>query len=100
MDQIFRALADPSRRQLLDQLYRNNGQTLTQLCRHLDMTREAVTKHLAVLGEGNLVVPLWSGREKRHYFNPAPFLQTSKWEGKFVEAGRRALIDLERALEQ
>lgn len=69
---IFKALADLSRRQLLDQLYRNDGQTLRELCKHLDMSRQAVTKHLVILEEANLVAVVWQGREKLHYLNPVP----------------------------
>ena len=72
MDKMFKALADPSRRELLDRLRAENGQTLGQLCAHLDMTRQAVTKQLAVLEVANLVVVVWRGREKLHYLNPVP----------------------------
>ena len=72
MDKVFRALADASRRQLLDRLHADNGQTLGELCAHLDMTRQAVTKHLAALEAANLVVTVWRGREKLHYLNPVP----------------------------
>ena len=101
MDEVFKALADPSRRQLLDQLHLNNGQTLGELCQHLDMTRQAVTKHLAILGKANLVVPLWRGRQKLHYFNPVPLRQISeRWIDKYEAACLRALADLERSLEE
>ena len=70
MDKVFKALADPSRRQLLDRLHADNGQTLGQLCEHLDMTRQAVTKHLKLLEEANLVVTIWRGREKLHLSQP------------------------------
>ena len=69
---MFKALADPSRRELLDRLRADNGQTLGQLAANLDMTRQAVTKHLAVLEEANLVAVVWRGREKLHYLNPVP----------------------------
>jgi len=72
MDDVFKALADPSRRLLLDRLRSRNGQTLGELTEHLDMTRQAVTKHLAILEEANLVVTVRRGREKLHYLNPAP----------------------------
>jgi len=72
VDEVFRALADPSRRKLLDELYKSNGQTLNELCEDLDMTRQAVTKHLALLEAANLVATVWRGREKLHYLNPAP----------------------------
>src|SRR5213594_3114627 len=71
MDAVFKALADESLRKLLDQLNQNNGQTLGELCEHLDMTRQAVTKHLLLLEAANLVVVVWRGREKLHYLNPA-----------------------------
>lgn len=99
MDDVFRALSDPSRRRLLDQLHERNGQTLTELCRHLDMTRQAVTKHLTLLGTAKLVVPLWRGREKRHYLNPAPLKQIAEhWLRKYEGGLLRALQDLERGL--
>jgi DNA-binding transcriptional ArsR family regulator len=101
VDQVFKALADPSRRALLDRLHADNGQTLTQLCQHLDMTRQAVAKHLAVLGKANLVIPLWRGREKLHYFNPAPLKQISaRWIDKYEAECLRALADLEKSLEE
>ncbi|HXX42301.1 MAG TPA: metalloregulator ArsR/SmtB family transcription factor [Chthoniobacterales bacterium] len=101
MDQIFKALADHSRRALLDQLYQTNGQTLTDLCRHLDMTRQAVSKHLRILTRADLVVPLWRGREKLHYLNPAPLKQISeRWIAKYPRACLSALSHLENALEK
>lgn len=97
---IFKALADSSRRALLDQLQLNNGQTLSQLCQHVEMTRQAVTKHLAILGRAKLVVPLWRGREKVHYLNPAPLKQISEqWIDKYKQTVLRALADLESGLE-
>src|SRR5215468_2750302 len=84
MDRVFNALADPGRRLLLDRLHADNGQTLGRLCEHLDMTRQAVTKHLAVLEAANLVVVLWRGREKPHYLNPVPIHEIAdRWIGKF-----------------
>ncbi|MEP7015537.1 MAG: helix-turn-helix domain-containing protein [Verrucomicrobiota bacterium] len=101
MDIVFKALADPGRRALLDQLHLNNGQTLTELCRHLEMTRQGITKHLAILVKANLVVPLWRGRYKLHYLNPAPLLQISeRWLNKYEAACVRALADLERSLDE
>ncbi len=98
---IFKALADSSRRALLDQLHNNNGQTLGELCRHLDMTRQAVTKHLGILAKADLVIPLWQGRQKLHYLNPAPLKQISeRWIDKYEGACLRALSDLERGLEE
>jgi DNA-binding transcriptional ArsR family regulator len=101
MDAIFKALAASSRRALLDQLHQNNGQTLNELCQHLDMTRQGITKHLALLIKARLIVPLWSGREKLHYLNPAPLKQISeRWIDKHKAACPRALDDLTRSLEQ
>ena len=100
VDAVFKALADPSRRALLDQLHRNNGQTLNQLCRHLDITRQGISKHLTLLINADLVVPLWNGREKRHYLNPAPLKQiTERWIDKHAAACLRALDDLTEGLE-
>ena len=101
MDEIFKALADPGRRKLLDQLHSNNGQTLTELCQHLDMSRQAVTKHLALLERANLVVILWHGREKLHYLNPVPLQQiTERWIDKYQQRILLALSELERGLEK
>jgi DNA-binding transcriptional ArsR family regulator len=101
MDYVFKALADPSRRLLLDRLRANNGQTLGELSEHLDMSRQAVTKHLAVLEAANLVVSVWRGREKLHYLNPAPIHEiTRRWIGKYEEIRVAALADLKRALEE
>jgi DNA-binding transcriptional ArsR family regulator len=100
MNKVFKALADPSRRQLLDRLHANNGQTLGELCEHLDMTRQAVTKHLAVLEEANLVVPIWQGREKLHYLNPVPIYEIAeRWIGKFERGRLRVLAELKKKLE-
>ncbi len=100
VDEIFKALADPGRRKLLDQLHSNNGQTLTELCQHLDMSRQAVTKHLALLERANLVVILWHGREKLHYLNPVPLQQiTERWIDKYQQRILLALSELERGLE-
>jgi len=102
MDDVFKALADPSRRTLLDQLRADNGQTLNELCRHLHITRQGITKHLAILIKAGLVVPLWRGREKLHYLNPAPLKQISeRWidKHKHKSACLRALKDLTRQLD-
>ena len=100
MDKVFKALADASRRELLDQLHVENGQTLGQLSEHLDMTRQAVTKHLAVLEEANLVAIIWRGREKLHYLNPVPILEIAdRWIGKYERGRLRALADLKKKLE-
>jgi DNA-binding transcriptional ArsR family regulator len=100
MDKVFKALADSGRRLLLDRLHADNGQTLSQLCEHLDMTRQAVTKHLAVLEEANLVAVLWRGREKLHYLNPVPIYDISeRWIGKFERGRLRVLAELKKQLE-
>jgi DNA-binding transcriptional ArsR family regulator len=100
MDAVFRALADPIRRQLLDRLHARNGQTLSELCEGHDMTRQAVTKHLALLEEANLVVTQWRGREKLHYLNPVPIQDIAdRWIRKYERSRLRALADLKRNLE-
>src|SRR5438105_15000212 len=100
MDAVFKALVAPSRRALLDQLHQENGQTLNQLCRHLQMTRQGITKHLGLLIKANLIVPLWRGREKLHYLNPAPLKQISeRWIDKHKGACLRALNDLTQGLD-
>jgi DNA-binding transcriptional ArsR family regulator len=100
MDKAFKALADASRRTLLDRLRAENGQTLGQLCADLDMTRQAVTKHLALLEEANLVAVVWRGREKLHYLNPVPIHDIAeRWIGKFERGRLRALAELKKKLE-
>ena len=97
---MFKALADPSRRKLLDRLYANNGQTLSELCEHLVVTRQAVTKHLALLEAANLVATVWRGREKLHYLNPVPIHQIyDRWIGKYERHRLRALAELKKRLE-
>ena len=99
-DAVFRALADPSRRQLLDRLHTENGQTLNELCRDLDMSRQAVTKHLAILEEANLVSTKRQGREKLHFINPVPINEISeRWIGKFDRTRLSALSQLKKTLE-
>jgi DNA-binding transcriptional ArsR family regulator len=101
MDAVFKALADESRRKLLDQLHRSNGQTLGELCGHLDMTRQAVTKHLRLLEAANLVVVVWRGREKLHYLNPVPIHEIfGRWIGKYERHRLQALGDLKKDLEE
>jgi DNA-binding transcriptional ArsR family regulator len=101
MDAVFKALADESRRKLLDELHRNNGQTLTQLCGLLEMTRQAVTKHLVLLEEANLVATVWQGREKLHYLNPTPLHEIyERWIGKYERHRLQALSDLKKGLEK
>jgi DNA-binding transcriptional ArsR family regulator len=100
MDAVFKALADASRRQLLDRLHAENGQTLGELCKGLDMTRQAVTKHLAILEGSNLVVARRRGREKLHYINPVPINEIAeRWIGKYERHRLKALGELKRALE-
>jgi DNA-binding transcriptional ArsR family regulator len=100
LDAAFRALADSSRRALLDRLYEQNGQTLAQLCDGLDMSRQAVTKHLVILEQANLVVVQWQGREKLHYLNPVPIHEIAeRWIRKFERGRLRALADLKKQLE-
>jgi DNA-binding transcriptional ArsR family regulator len=101
MDAVFKALADASRRKLLDQLRKDNGQTLGELCAHLDMTRQAVTKHLRLLEKANLVAVVWRGREKLHYLNPVPLHEIyERWIGKYEGHRLQALSDLKQGLEQ
>jgi uncharacterized protein YndB with AHSA1/START domain/DNA-binding transcriptional ArsR family regulator len=100
MDGVFRALADPGRRRLLDSLNARNGQTLRELCADMDMARQSVSKHLAVLEAANLVATVWRGREKLHYLNPAPINDiTERWINRYEQRRVHALSDLKRALE-
>jgi len=105
MDAVFKALADASRRELLDRLRADNGLTLNELCPRLAqggpyMTRQAVSKHLAILEEANLVVTVRRGREKLHYLNPVPIHEIGeRWIGKFERSRLQALSDMKRALE-
>src|SRR6187551_3478253 len=101
MDAVFKALADESRRKLLDLLHKSNGQSLGELCAHLDMTRQAVTKHLLLLEAANLVTVVWQGREKLHYLNPVPIHEISeRWISKYERHRLQALSDLKRGLEK
>jgi DNA-binding transcriptional ArsR family regulator len=101
MDAVFKALADASRRQLLDRLYAHNGQTLSELCARLAMTRQAVSKHLAVLEAANLVVTVRRGREKLHYLNPVPIHDIAeRWIGKYERKRLTALSELKKKLEE
>ena len=100
IDKVFKALADPTRRRLLDQLHRENGQTVTALCVHMDMTRQAVTQHLQLLEDANLVAIVWQGREKLHYLNPVPLHEIHvRWIEKFERGRLGALRDLKKRLE-
>lgn len=99
-DTVFRALADASRRRLLDRLHETNGQTLSQLCEGLSMTRQAVTKHLAILEAANLIATRRQGREKLHYINPVPIQGIAqRWIAKFQERQLAALSALKASLE-
>ena len=99
-DAVFRALADVSRRQLLDRLHARNGQTLGELCAGLAMTRQAVAKHLAILEAANLVACRRHGREKLHFINPVPINDIAeRWIGKFERPRLGALANLKRTLE-
>jgi DNA-binding transcriptional ArsR family regulator len=101
MDAVFKALADPTRRQLLDRLRARNGQTLSELCEHADMTRQAVSKHLAILEAANLVAMRKRGRERLHYLNPVPIHDiAARWIGNFERGRLRALSDLKKNLER
>jgi DNA-binding transcriptional ArsR family regulator len=100
MDEVFKALADASRRELLDRLRADNGQTLGDLCARLAMTRQAVSKHLAILEAANLVAIVWRGREKLHYLNPVPIHEIAeRWIGKFERSRLQALSELKKGLE-
>ena len=99
-DAVFKALADPSRRLLLDRLHADNGQTLTGLCEGLDMSRQAVMKHLATLEGANLIATRRQGREKLHFINPVPINEIAeRWMGKFDRGQLQALAELKAALE-
>jgi len=100
-DVLFKALADPSRRKLLDVLHASDGRTLAELCEHLDMTRQGVTQHLGVLEAANLVVTVRRGREKLHFLNPVPLQEIhERWIAKFEKRRLQALSDLKRRLEK
>jgi DNA-binding transcriptional ArsR family regulator len=99
-DKVFKALGDPTRRRLLDLLYENNGQTLGQLCEHLDMARQSVTQHLGLLESANLVSTVWRGREKLHFINPVPLHEVyERWVRKFERQRLNLLYDLKKELE-
>ncbi len=101
VDKVFKALADSGRRRLLDLLQKENGQTLSALCEHMEMTRQAVTQHLQQLEEANLVAIVWRGREKFHYLNPVPLFDIQdRWIDKFERSRLSALRDLKKHLEE
>ena len=100
-DRVFKALADPTRRFLLDLLFRRDGRTLTELESELEMTRFGVAKHLKVLEDADLVVVRRSGREKLHFLNPVPIrLIHDRWIDKYTERHVTALVDLKNTLEE
>jgi len=100
-DSLFKALADPSRRKLLDLLHAHDGRTLNDLCEHLDMTRQGVTQHLNMLEDANLVATAWRGREKLHFLNPVPLQDIyERWIAKFEKPRLKALSDLKKRLEK
>ena len=99
-DAVFKALADSSRRKLIDLLNAHDGQTLSQLCEHHDMTRQAVTQHLGVLEDAGLVVTQRRGREKLHFINPVPLQEIyDRWIRKFERSRLKAMHELKRRLE-
>ncbi|HTO41577.1 MAG TPA: metalloregulator ArsR/SmtB family transcription factor [Rhizomicrobium sp.] len=100
MDAVFKALADDGRRRLLDRLHTRNGQTLNELCEAMDMSRQAVAKHLGILEKANLVATQKRGREKLHYLNPVPINDIAeRWIGKYERTRLAALSALKQALE-
>lgn len=100
IDKVFKALADPTRRRLLDSLHAQSGQTLGALCEHMEMSRQAVTQHLQLLEEANLVAVVWQGREKLHYLNAVPLHEIyERWIGKFERPRLGALHKLKKTLE-
>lgn len=99
-DKVFKALSDPTRRRLLDLLHEKNGQTLGQLCEHLDMTRQSATQHLGLLEEANLVSTVRRGREKLHFINPVPIHEVyERWVRKFEHQRLGLLHELKQELE-
>ena len=100
-DVLFKALADPSRRKLLDVLHAHDGRTLNELCDYLDMTRQGVTQHLDLLEAANLVAVVWRGREKLHFLNPMPLQDIyERWIAKFEKPRLKALSKLKQNLEK
>jgi DNA-binding transcriptional ArsR family regulator len=101
MDEVFKALADAGRRKLMDRLHQENGQTLSQLCADSAISRQAVSKHLAILEDAKLIVTIWQGRQKFHYLNPAPLHEIQEhWIAKYERNQMRALYQLKRAMEE
>jgi DNA-binding transcriptional ArsR family regulator len=101
VDAVFKALADPSRRELLDRLFARTGQTLTELCRGLQMARQSVSQHLELLQAANLVSVQWQGREKLHYVNPVPIHEIyERWIRKYEQQRLTALHHFKTRLER
>jgi DNA-binding transcriptional ArsR family regulator len=101
VDAVFRALADPTRREILDRLHASNGQTLGELCTGLEMTRQAVSKHLALLESAGLVSTVRRGREKLHHLDPVPIQEIhDRWIGKYERSRVQAITSLRAALEE
>ncbi len=101
MDFVFKALADPTRRDLLDRLRDKDGQTLTELCEGFKASRQSVTKHLKLLEQANLVNVVWQGREKLHFLNPIPIREISRrWVSKYTKYRADVLLDLKQSLEE
>lgn len=101
MDKVFKALADSTRRRLLDCLYTEQGLTLSQLVAETDMTRQSATRHINVLEDAGLVVTVWEGREKLHYLNPVPLAEINhRWIDKFSKDRTKAVLALKKALEE
>jgi DNA-binding transcriptional ArsR family regulator len=99
-DKVFKALGDPTRRKLLDLLYETNGQTLGELCEHLDMARQSATQHIGILEAANLLSTVWRGREKLHFINPVPLHEVyERWVRKFERQRLSLLHDLKKELE-
>jgi DNA-binding transcriptional ArsR family regulator len=100
-DVLFKALADPGRRKLLDLLHAHDGRTLNDLCEHMDMTRQGVTQHLNLLEAANLVAVVWRGREKLHFLNPVPLQEIyERWIAKFEKPRLKAIANLKKRLER
>ena len=101
MDRVFKALADPHRRLILDRLYEEDGQTLQVLCQGVDMSRQGLSKHLAILEAAGLVVAVFEGREKHHYLNPIPIQAVAeRWIDKYSTAQLTAVSALKKKLEE
>ncbi len=101
MDQIFKALANRSRREILDKLFARDGQTLNELCEIASFSRQAVSRHLQILEDAGLIVIHWSGREKLHYLNPAPVHEISeRWLKKYARRRLTAMSALKQTLEK